>query len=79
MVKIIIDINEDKKIETDEIIANKVNVHIEEIGVHATEKEMEVLKEFRKRLQVDNKHQVINKSKKDKEKTIEELLKNILN
>ena len=79
MVKIIIEINEDKQIETEDLDCTKIDVDVAEIGKHATDKEMEVLKEYRKRLQLENKLQFINKSKKDKEKVLEELINNLFN
>lgn len=79
MVKIIIEIKEDKQIETEDLDCTKVDVDVAEIGKHATDKEMEVLKEYRKRLQIENKLQFINKSKKDKEKALEELINNLFN
>lgn len=79
MVKIIIEIKEDKQIEREDLEFTKVDVDVAEIGTHATDKEMEVLKEYRKRLQIENKFQFINKSKKDKEKALEELINNLFN
>lgn len=77
MLKLIIKINEDKKIETRDLISTGVNLEIKEIGRKASNSEIQVSSEIRKRINKNN-FSVINLSKKQNEEAINELIEKLM-
>lgn len=75
MIKLILKINEENKKCYEEIIATKVDVQVEEIGIKATKSEKETSKILRERIGLKDNIQFINKSER-KEK-VNELLREL--
>ena len=78
MVKIIIKINEDKKIETEDLITTGVKMDVEINGKNSTVDERRVADELKSRINCDKNFSVINLSKQKDKKAIEELINKLM-
>lgn len=78
MVKMCIEIKEDKKIKTEELITTGVKMDVKILGVNSTEAERQVADELKNRINCDKNFSVINLSKKNDKKAIEELINKLM-
>ena len=79
MIKLIVEIREDKKVESENLSITDVEVHVSEIGKKATEGERYTSALLKERMHIDKKEEIINKSCKSKKEIIENLLKSLEN
>ena len=79
MIKLIIEIKEDKKEESENLSITGVEVHCTEIGKGATKGERYTSDLLKERMHIDKKEEIINMSCKSKKEIIENFLKSLEN
>ena len=79
MIKLIVEIREDKKEESENLSITGVEVHVTEIGKKTTEGERYCSSLLKKRMHIDKKDEIINMSCKSKKEIVENLLKSLEN
>lgn len=78
MVKMCIEIKEDKKIETEDLITTGVKMDVKILRVNSTEGERKVADELKTRINCDKNFSVINLSKQKDKNAIEELINKLM-
>lgn len=81
MIKLIVEIKEDKKEESENLIITGVEVHVIEIGKKASDSERYCSKLLKKRMHIGEgeREEIINVNSKTKEEILEQLLKSLEN
>ena len=79
MIKLIVEIKEDKKEESENLSITGVEVHVTEIGKKATEGERYCSKLLKDRMHIERREEIINMSCKSKKEIVENLLKSLEN
>lgn len=79
MIKLIVEIREDKKEETENLSITGVEVHVTEIGKKVTEHEKYCSKLLKDRMHLKRGEEIINMSCRSKKETVENLLKSLEN
>lgn len=79
MIKLIVEIKEDKKEETENLSITDVEVHVTEIGKKVSEGERYCSNLLKKRMHIEREEEIINMSCKSKKEIVENLLKSLKN